>query len=94
MWEIFMWILAIYGVLKIMQDIVELIEIRKILKGEIEVRLRVCNKEDEIEYIVDNLIKNMPDASIKVEDAGSCDNTYGILKKIEVLNKNIYVTKM
>ena len=94
MWEIIMWILAIYGILKLVQDIIELIDVRKILNGEIQIIVKVFNQQENIYEIVENISKDIPNATIKVEDAGSYDNTYKILQGLEKEYKNLYVTKM
>lgn len=89
-----MWILVIYGVLKLIQDIVELIEIKKILNGEVEVIVKVFNQEENILGIIQKLAKEKAITSIKVEDAGSYDDTYKILLDLEKEYKNLYVMKM
>ena len=94
MWEIIMWILAIYGVLKLIQDIVELIEVNEILNGEIKVILKVFNQQDKIERLIEKLEEEKNINTIKVEDVGSYDDTYKILLNLEKEYKNLYVTKM
>ena len=94
MWEIIMWILAIYGVLKLIQDIVELIEVNEILNGEIKVILKVFNQQDKIESLIEKLEEEKNINTIKVEDAGSYDDTYKILLNLEKEYKNLFVTKM
>lgn len=94
MWEIIIWILAIYGILKLIQDVIELIEVRKILNGEIQIILKVFNQQERIVDIVEKLLNEIPLSSIKVEDAGSCDDTYRILIDLQKEYSNLYITKM
>jgi len=94
MWEIITWIFAIYGMLKIIEDIFELIDVRRILNGEIQIVLKVFNQEEKVTEIVEKISNEIPESIIKVEDAGSYDNTYNILLDLQQKHKNLYVTRM
>ncbi|MBQ7668055.1 MAG: glycosyltransferase [Clostridia bacterium] len=92
--EIIIWVLAIYGAMKIVEDFLEMFEIKKILKGEINVVIKVFNKQENIEEIVEKILKETEDINVRVEDAGSTDKTFSILKKMEEQYSNLQVLRM
>ena len=92
--EIIIWVLAIYGAMKIVEDFLEMFEVKKILKGEINVVIKVFNKQENIEEIVEKILKETEDINVRVEDAGSTDKTFSILKKMEDQYSNLQVLRM
>jgi len=54
----------------------------------------VFNQEDDIKEIVEKLLNDYPSINLRVEDAGSYDNTYGILLDLEKEHENLCATKL
>jgi len=84
------YILAIYGLLMLVYGIAESMRCR--IKGRrpmVRVILLVRDSEEHIEYIVRSAVRKelaarlLSDAKLTVVDAGSSDNTYELLERLQ-----------
>lgn len=77
------WILAIYGIISIVKDILIKIKYKNILNG-VEHYIYVKNAEDSVEAYVRDMIFKYPDMkNFIIVDKNSQDNTYKILEKLK-----------
>lgn len=87
--EVFVWVLALYGLLEIVKDLINISKINDIEKKGIKHLMFVKNQEENIEgYLRTYLLKRVVDNKIYnddvlVIDLESTDNTKKILKKLE-----------
>jgi len=87
---IILWILALFGLWSLISNILDSMYVNNKV-GVFDVILTVCNQEDVIQYLIEQLSKIDMIGKIKVIDNNSTDRTLDIVKNMKKSNNKIVI---
>ena len=87
---IILWVFALFGLWSLISNIIESFYISN-MEGGFEIILNICNQEDTVEILINQLSRIDMVGKIKVFDNNSTDNTMEIIKKIQKSNPRVII---
>ena len=85
---IFLWIFALFGLWSLISHILDSFYYTN-KEGCIDIMLNVCNKEDSIQILLEQLSRLDMVRNIRIYDDGSTDGTIQIIREIQKTNSKV-----
>lgn len=91
MLDIFLWIIMIYGMYRLIVDILEL---KDVLDNKTKIVIRVSKINDSLIKSIIYILEHEPDVIIRIEDIGLENENHKILDNIKNKYNNLEVLKL